>query len=133
MPRAHGAFACVYSPAVHIAITASCAVQGRRRYGVLLQAGVEIFEYSSRMMHAKVLVVDGRWALLGSTNIDHRSFGLNDEVNLLVSSDALAMQLRATFEQDLGQSSLLDLRAWRRRSWSERILATLGRIIERHQ
>lgn len=106
---------------------------GRRRYGVLLEAGVEIFEYDSRMMHAKVLVVDERWSLLGSTNIDHRSFGLNDEVNLLVSSDALAMQLRATFEQDLSQSSLLDLRAWRRRSWSERILATLGRIIERHQ
>lgn len=106
---------------------------GRRRYGVLLKAGVEIFEYSSRMMHAKVLVVDGRWALLGSTNIDHRSFGLNDEVNLLVSSDTLAMQLRFAFEQDLSQSSRLDLDAWHRRSWSERFLATLGRLIERHQ
>lgn len=106
---------------------------GRRRYGVLLKAGVEIFEYSSRMMHAKVLVVDGRWALLGSTNIDHRSFGLNDEVNLLVSSDTLAIQLRFAFEQDLSQSSLLDFHAWQRRSWSERLLATLGRVIERHQ
>jgi cardiolipin synthase len=106
---------------------------GRRRYGVLLKAGVEIFEYNSRMMHAKVLVVDGRWALLGSTNIDHRSFGLNDEVNLLVSSESLATQLRSAFEQDLSQSSSLDLAAWHRRSWSERFLATLGRVIERHQ
>ncbi|MDY6948563.1 MAG: phospholipase D-like domain-containing protein [Pseudomonadota bacterium] len=106
---------------------------GRRRYRVLLEAGVEIFEYSSRMMHAKVLVVDGRWALLGSTNIDHRSFGLNDEVNLLVSSDTLAAQLRGTFEQDLSQSRRFDLDAWHRRSWSERLLATLGRVIERHQ
>jgi cardiolipin synthase A/B len=106
---------------------------GRRRYRVLLEAGVEIFEYSSRMMHAKVLVVDGRWSLLGSTNIDHRSFGLNDEVNLLVSSDTLATQLRGAFEQDLNQSRRFDLDAWHRRSWSERLLATLGRVIERHQ
>src|SRR5690606_15004168 len=68
---------------------------GRRRYGVLLEAGVEIAEYNSRMMHAKVLLVDGRWALLGSTNIDNRSFGLNDEVNLLVLSEELVAQLRA--------------------------------------
>lgn len=106
---------------------------GRRRYGVLLKAGVEIAEYSSRMMHAKVLLVDGRWALLGSTNIDSRSFGLNDEVNLLVLSEGLATQLRSMFEQDLGQSVAFDLAAWHGRSWGERILATLGRVIERHQ
>jgi cardiolipin synthase A/B len=48
---------------------------GRRRYGVLLKGGVEIWEYASHMMHAKVLVVDGRWVLLGSTNIDHAPSG----------------------------------------------------------
>lgn len=106
---------------------------GRRRYGVLLEAGVEIAEYKSRMMHAKVLLVDGRWALLGSTNIDSRSFGLNDEVNLLVLSEDLAAQLRATFEEDLNQSSVIDFAAWLGRSWGERILATLGRVLERHQ
>jgi cardiolipin synthase len=106
---------------------------GRRRYGVLLEAGVEIAEYNSRMMHAKVLLVDGRWALLGSTNIDSRSFGLNDEVNLLVLSAELAAQLRTTFEDDLSQSSVIDFAAWMGRSWAERLLATLGRILERHQ
>ncbi|HEY0939801.1 MAG TPA: phospholipase D-like domain-containing protein [Steroidobacter sp.] len=106
---------------------------GRRRYGVLLKEGVEIAEYNSRMMHAKVLLVDGRWALLGSTNIDNRSFGLNDEVNLLVLSEALASRLRAAFEEDLSQSTVIDLHAWLNRSWGERILATLGRVLERHQ
>jgi cardiolipin synthase A/B len=106
---------------------------GRRRYGVLLEAGIEIREYSSHMMHAKVLVVDGRWSLLGSTNIDHRSFGLNDEVNLLVVSADLGAQLRQTFEDDLLHSQVLDIASWRRRSWGERFLATLGRVIERHQ
>lgn len=106
---------------------------GRRRYGVLLEAGIQISEYDSRMMHAKVLLVDGRWALLGSTNIDSRSFGLNDEGNLLVLSEELANLLRLAFEEDLTQSSIVDLQTWLRRPWGERILATLGRVLERHQ
>jgi cardiolipin synthase len=106
---------------------------GRRRYGSLLQEGIGIWEYRTRMMHAKVLLVDGHWALVGSTNIDNRSFGLNDEVNLLVSGEALCAQLRAMFEDDLDHSDMLDLAAWRRRPWGERILATIGRLIERHQ
>ena len=85
------------------------------------------------MMHAKVLIVDGRWVLLGSSNIDHRSFGLNDEVNIVVVSEVLAAQLHAMFEHDVGNSDALSLAQWRRRSWSERILATLGRVTERHQ
>jgi len=106
---------------------------GRRRYGTLLEAGIEIWEYASHMMHAKVLMVDGRWCLLGSTNIDHRSFGLNDEVNLLVRSPELGAELARFFEDDLSKSTALDLAKWRRRTWRERILATLGRVIERHQ
>jgi cardiolipin synthase len=106
---------------------------GRRRYGVLLEAGAEIWEYCTRMMHAKVLLVDGRWSLLGSTNIDHRSFGLNDEVNLLVHCEELHRELQEMFEQDLRQSERLSLAAWRRRPLSERVLATLGRVLERHQ
>jgi len=84
-------------------------------------------------MHAKVLIVDQRCVLLGSSNIDHRSFGLNDEVNIVVVSEALAVQLYAAFERDLSNSDLLDLAGWQRRSLSERILATLGRVTERHQ
>ena len=106
---------------------------GRRRYGPLLETGIGIWEYATRMLHAKTLVVDGRWCLLGSTNIDHRSFGLNDEVNLLVTSAGLAAELSRQFEQDLAASVQLSLAQWRRRSWRERILATLGRVIERHQ
>jgi cardiolipin synthase A/B len=106
---------------------------GRRRYGPLLEAGIGIWEYATHMLHAKTLVIDGRWCLLGSTNIDHRSFGLNDEVNLLVLSSELGSALTLQFERDLAGSSLLDLAEWRRRSWREKFLATLGRVIERHQ
>jgi phosphatidylserine/phosphatidylglycerophosphate/cardiolipin synthase-like enzyme len=62
-----------------------------------------------------------------------RSFGLNDEVNLLVMSPVLGTTLRATFDEDLLNSEPLELSAWRRRSLRERVLATLGRLIERHQ
>jgi cardiolipin synthase len=106
---------------------------GRRRYGPLLGAGVEIHEYASRMMHAKVLVIDGRWALLGSTNIDHRSFGINDEVNIVMPHAPLAGALEAAFDQDLAHSDKLELADWQRRAWTERMLATLGRVLERHQ
>lgn len=106
---------------------------GRRRYGPLLEAGIEIWEYATHMLHVKSLVIDGRWCLLGSTNIDHRSFGLNDEVNLLVQRPELGAELGRSFERDLEHSAQLDLAQWRRRPWHERILATLGRIIERHQ
>lgn len=106
---------------------------GRRRYGPLLQAGVELREYAAHMLHTKLLIVDGSWSLVGSTNIDHRSFGLNDEVNLLIRSADVAAELRAMFELDLGRSHALDYEGWLRRSWGERLLATLGRLIERHQ
>ena len=105
---------------------------GRRRYGSLLEGGIEISEFATRMMHAKVLLVDGRWAVVGSTNIDNRSFGLNDEVNLLVLDQGLGVQLRQAFEDDLAHSDTLDLASWRRRSWGERGLALLGRVLERH-
>jgi cardiolipin synthase A/B len=106
---------------------------GRRRYGPLLEAGVELYEYAPRMMHAKVLVIDDRWVCLGSTNIDHRSFGLNDEVNIVACSKALAAQLDIQFEIDREHSNSLDFETWLRRPWGERILAAFGRITERHQ
>ena len=85
------------------------------------------------MMHVKVLLVDRQWVLVGSTNIDPRSFGLNDEVNLLVRSEPLFTHLLEDFEGDLRASEMLDLPGWQRRSVVERVLATLGRVIERHQ
>ena len=54
----------------------------RRMWGRLLEAGVRIYEYRGTMMHAKVLIVDGAWTVLGTTNMDNRSFEHNDEVNV---------------------------------------------------
>src|SRR5688572_20561039 len=103
----------------------------RRRYGTLLEAGVAIHEYQPAMMHAKVMVLDGLWSVLGSTNFDHRSFGLNDEVNVAVLDRALAARLEADFAADLALSAAIRLEDWRRRPLGERAFALLARVLER--
>lgn len=105
----------------------------RRRYGELISGGVEIHEYEPAMIHVKAMMVDNLWSVVGSTNFDNRSFGINDEVNLATQCAALAARLNEDFERDLSQSHRVTLEEWNRRSIGERILETLGRVIERHQ
>jgi cardiolipin synthase len=73
----------------------------RAQWGELLEAGIEISEYQPTMYHCKVLVVDGLWISVGSTNFDNRSFALNDEANLNILDAAFAARQIAVFEQDL--------------------------------
>ena len=97
----------------------------RRRYGELLKAGVEIWEYQPSMMHTKCMMVDSVWSVVGSTNFDNRSFGLNDEVNLAVLGSELADRLNADFENDLLHSTKIDYEQWARRPLIERLAATV--------
>ena len=92
----------------------------RATYGDLLKAGAEIYEYQPTMIHAKIMIVDDLWCVVGSTNMDHRSFGWNDEVNLAVMDSALAAKLNANFEEDLANSHRETLQEWENRSFSER-------------
>jgi cardiolipin synthase A/B len=105
----------------------------RRLYGELLEAGARIFEYRPAMMHAKVLVIDELWSVVGSTNLDNRSFGLNDEVNLAVRDAGLAGRLLADFALDLSVSQEMSYRAWRKRPMLERASEFLGSLLERQQ
>jgi cardiolipin synthase len=74
----------------------------RARWGDLLAAGIEIFEYQPTMYHCKVMIVDALWVSVGSTNFDSRSFSLNDEANLNISDRPFAERQVAIFQQDLG-------------------------------
>ncbi len=103
----------------------------RRRYGQLLEGGVALHEYQPAMMHAKVLIVDRVWSVVGSTNFDNRSFVLNDEVNVAILQRELAARLEADFAADLAASVEVRLEQWRRRPLSERAFATLARVLER--
>lgn len=105
----------------------------RRLYGALLKAGASISEYKPSMIHAKTMVVDGVWSVVGSTNFDHRSFGLNDEVNVAALDPALAARIRSDFEHDLEESRAVSYEEWRRRPILERVNEWLGWLIERQE
>lgn len=105
----------------------------RGEYGDLLRAGAEIYEYQPSMIHAKLLVVDGQWSVVGSTNFDSRSFRLNDEVNLAVLDPALAQRLTEQFAQDLQRSRRITLKEWQHRGPWERLEALWGRLIQRQE
>lgn len=72
----------------------------RYRLRPLLEAGVEVLGYPQTLLHQKLLVVDGHWSIVGSTNFDYRSFEINDEVSVSVFDRQLAQQLEQTFEND---------------------------------
>jgi cardiolipin synthase A/B len=105
----------------------------RRAYGRLLKAGARIFEYDPGMLHAKVLVVDGEWTVVGSTNFDNRSFGLNDEVNMATCEKKFAEQMEADFRHDLAESTEFSYERWQNRSLFERAPELVGWILERQQ
>lgn len=105
----------------------------RRLYGQLLKAGAEIYEYHPTMIHAKVMIVDEMWSVVGSTNFDNRSFGINDEINLAACDKDLAVRLQEDFAKDMADSRLVTYEAWRRRSIIERAQEVLGWVLERQQ
>jgi len=102
-------------------------------YYDLLMAGVRIFEYRDGLLHAKLLTVDGEVALLGSANLDRRSFQLNYENNMLIYDPVLTGTLRTRQDDYLERSRevLLDeVMQWprRRRIWNNAI-AMFGPVL----
>jgi cardiolipin synthase len=82
------------------------------RFGVLLQKGVKIWEYKKTLLHQKVMIVDGAWSCVGSTNFDRRALQLNDEISLGVLDPAIAQQLRAAFTDDLRDAEPRSFEQW---------------------
>lgn len=82
---------------------------GRRCYARLLESGVRIFEYDRTMLHAKVLIVDDRWANVGSGNFDSRSLDVDLEINVALIDADLVDQFSGHFLEDLGLSTESDL------------------------
>ena len=105
----------------------------RRRYGELLGAGIEVAEYQPGMNHTKLLVVDNVLAVVGTSNFDNRSFGLNDEVNAVLIDAQAVSALEWGFRQHAREALKITVADWRARSLSERALAILGILLERQQ
>ena len=92
----------------------------RARWGPILKAGGEIYEYEPTMFHCKVLVVDSLWVSVGSTNFDPRSFRLNDEANLNVYDREFALRQIADFDNDLKRARRITYAEWESRPWTEK-------------
>jgi cardiolipin synthase len=105
----------------------------RRMWGQLLEAGVRIFEYRGTMMHAKILIVDGLWAVLGTTNMDNRSFEHNDEDNVAMCGRTVAACLLDDYEQDMAVSDEITLERWQKRPLWEKVVGPFVWILERQQ
>lgn len=84
-------------------------------FGLLLQSGVKVFEYKKTLLHQKVIIVDGVWACVGSTNFDRRALQLNDEVSMGVLDASLAAQLKAVFEDDMKFAEERHFEEWKHR------------------
>lgn len=102
---------------------------GRFFYGPLLRAGVRVFEYLPSVLHAKTVVVDGSWALVGSANLDFRSFSLNFELGALVFDRSFALLLEERFARDLAESREATLPEVERRAFPERARLGLARLL----
>jgi len=105
----------------------------RRLYGQLLKAGVRIFEFEAGMTHTKALIVDDLWAVVGTTNVDNRSFEHNDEVNIAIRDEAVAARLTKDFDADRALSREVSFDQWRRRPVWEKLIGTVAWILERQQ
>ena len=92
---------------------------GQRQYGRLLEAGIRIFEYQPTMIHAKVMIADG-WGHVGSSNLEHRSLGLDDELMVALADPDLVEELCRHFGDDLANAEEFDLDRWRRRPLRKR-------------
>ncbi len=84
-------------------------------FGTLLKRGVKIYEYNKTLLHQKIIVVDGQWVGIGSTNFDDRSFELNDEVMLGMIDPQIAAQLKAAFEADMRYAEQRNFEEWKDR------------------
>jgi cardiolipin synthase len=104
---------------------------GRSYYTQMLEAGVRLHEMDDAMMHAKSAVIDGVFSTVGSSNMDWRSFVMNNEVNVIVLGADFAEQLEALFRRDLERSRAIEAQAWSRRGLKQRALEMVGRIAER--
>jgi cardiolipin synthase len=98
-------------------------------YGELLASTIQIYEYQPTMMHCKVLVIDGVWSSVGSSNFDDRSFRLNDEANLNVFSEELAREQIRLIDADILHSRRMVLKKWRHRKFGRRINERLALLL----
>lgn len=93
--------------------------------------GVRFYLYEPEMMHAKYVVVDNNWAMIGSANLDYLSMLRNRESNLVIEDDSVVARLSARFDQASGQCRMVDADFWPQVSLPVKALGYLGRVLKK--
>jgi cardiolipin synthase len=108
-------------------------IAGRSYYDELLAAGVRVFEYTAGTNHAKIVVADDQWAMVGSANLDYRSMRLNFELDLLFRSPEHNSALARILEHDFALSQEIDPTVFAgrpiSRKWAEAALRPLSPML----
>jgi cardiolipin synthase len=139
-PRLSGALQHAASRGVEVSILIPgmnnhrvAALSGEHRLGPLLASGVNVFLWQGAMIHAKSLVVDGLWTLVGSSNLDSLSLERNAELNVEVHGSAVGGAMSRLFREDCVDSIPLRLANWRSRSRARRVTSRLAASLSRWQ
>jgi cardiolipin synthase len=104
----------------------------RALYGSLVAAGIEVHEYVAAYFHAKVAIVDDRWATVGSSNIDPLSLLVAREANIVVEDPPFAAELRDSLERAMaGGALIVREELWARQPWPDRALAWAAYFLAR--
>jgi cardiolipin synthase len=94
----------------------------------MLAAGVKIYQYAPGMMHAKLILVDGEWASVGTANLDNRSLLLNFEVNCQIFDERLVAELEEVFLRDLSHSVRINGVTYSSRPWLSQLAENAARL-----
>jgi cardiolipin synthase A/B len=95
---------------------------GRSYYGALLREGIEIRELGQQILHAKVMLIDGERTIIGSANLDQRSFHRNHELNGIIDDVTFGRQIRRGLLKDFANSRRVTIEGHERRGWVARFL-----------
>jgi cardiolipin synthase len=98
-------------------------------YDDLLQNNIEIYQYEKGFVHAKTFVADRSLAIVGTANMDFRSFDLNFEVNAIVYDSEIANQLTDIFYEDLKNAEKIDPAAWSSRPLTQQLVQKTFRLV----
>ncbi len=106
----------------HIPDKKTAFYMGRLNYRDIYLAGGKIYEYENTFNHAKSLIVDGKYALLGTINFDYRSFFLHYECGALIINDKEINNITDNYLKSIDQSILFDYKLWYKKKWYQRLI-----------
>lgn len=96
--------------------------------GGVLEAGVRVFKYQGGMLHSKAIVIDDFLSIVGSANIDERSFDMHFEANAFIYEEKTALHLKQLFMDDMEYCKEITLEEWNNRPWGQKIKESIARL-----